>query len=185
MGAKIEFVYLSDRNNKDILTAVLDSLSLIGWKYNHLGEGEYTYWVDGPIWMFGDSKTFYAKENKEYDTIIHDLASHFSPSITLGADWFGKTVEARLSIIENHNEWKEVKFSVDRYDALDSYDVNQKNEIIVSLCNIFTDIVSSLMPYYGFGATEVDGIVESPEDLVVEEDHLGDMNYFAVGFAEI
>ncbi|XER11094.1 hypothetical protein SATMO3_12640 [Sporomusa aerivorans] len=30
MVAKIEFVYLSDRNNKDILTAVLDSLSLIG-----------------------------------------------------------------------------------------------------------------------------------------------------------
>ncbi|WP_371379034.1 hypothetical protein [Sporomusa aerivorans] len=144
-----------------------------------MGEGEYTYWVDGPIWMFGDSRTFYAKENKEYESIINDLASHFSPSITLGADWFGKTVEARLSIIENHNEWKEVKFSVDRYDVLDSYDTNQRDEIILCLCNIFTNIVSGLMPYYGCGAAEVYGVVESPEVLVVEENNLGDMNYFS------
>lgn len=97
----------------------------------------------------------------------------------IGTYWFGKTVEARLSIIENHNEWKEVKFSIDRYDILDSYDTNQRDEIILCLCSIFTNIVSSLIPYYGFGATEVAGVVESPGDLVVEEDHLGDVNYFS------
>lgn len=179
MGAKIQFVFLSNRNNRDILRAVLDSLYKIGWTFNHSNEGEYTYWIDGPVWMFGDSKTLYAKENKEYESIINDLASHFSPSITLGADWFRKTVEARLSIIEKHNEWKEVMFSVDRYDVLDSYGTKQRDKIILLLCNIFTNIVSSLIPYYGFGATEVAGVVESAEDLVVEEDHLGDMNYFS------
>jgi len=179
MGAKIEFVYLSNRSNRDILTSVLGSLSPIGWTFNHSNEGEYTYWSDGPIWMLGDSKTFKIRENNAYASIIDDLASHFSPSITLGSDWFGKTVRARLSVIENRNEWKEVKFSVDRYDILDSYDTNQKDEIILCLCSIFTNIVSSLVPYYGVGATEVGGVVESPGDLVVEEDHLGDVNYFS------
>ncbi len=178
MGDKIEFVYLSNRSNRDTLTAVLGSLSQIGWTFNHSNEGEYTYWIDGPIWMFGDSKTFNIRENNAYASIINDLASHFSPSITLGADWFGKTVRARLSVIENHNEWKEVKFSVDRYDVLDSFDANQREEIISCLCNVFTNIVSSLMPYYGVAATETVGVVESPKALKVAKNILGDINYF-------
>lgn len=178
MADKLEFVYLSNRSNRDILTTVLGSLNEIGWSFNHSNEDEYTYWIDGPIWVFGDSKTFKIRKDKTYENIIDDLARHFSPSITLGANWFGKDVRARLSVIETHNEWKEVKFSVDRYDVLDSYDANQRGKIISCLCNLFSNIVLSLMPYYGVVATEIMGVVESPEALIVEAEMLGDINYF-------
>lgn len=185
MGAKIEFCYLSDNSNKSILLNVIKVLYDIGWTYNKHVKGEYTYWIDAPIWNFGDSKTYIEPDfsdelNFEYiEKIIEETSDYYSPSIKIGTIWEEKIIAATVSIFENDANWKEVKFSIDRYKTLDSVDFSSKGIIENKLKQLFLGIGLGLKPYYGIGATEVYGLVSSPDMLIPNYCTLGDLNYFS------
>lgn len=185
MGAKLNFCLLTDNNSKDILTKTISILFELGWRYNQFVHGEYSYWIDAPIWCMGESKTLkeehlcLANQGTKFEDIIDELSQHYSPAITLGIEWFGKNSMAMLSICENEGEWKEVKFSFDRYDALDSLDMLLKDEAKIRLTEVFSKIMLEIEPYYGIGATEIMELVESPEKLKIDKETLGDLNYFS------
>ena len=184
MGAKFEICYLSDKNNRDILVNTLCALFDVGIKYNEYIHGEYSYWIDCPIWKFGESATVIEQKRKafkeigEIDSIINVLSSHFSPTITLGAYWFGKAITLILSTCESEEKWNEVKISVDRYEVFDSLKSIEKEKAIVNLREIFNRTALNLKPYYGIAATEMMGLASSAENLQIDNHYLGDFNYF-------
>lgn len=184
MGAKIEICFLADKNSRDILVNMLNALFDVGINYNEYIRGEYSYWIDGPIWKFGKSITVTEKssngfkELREIDTIINILSSNFSPTITLGANWFDKDVTFILSIYESGKRWREVKISVDRYEVFDSLNSAEREKAIIKLRELFYKSALSLKPYYGIAATEIMGLAASPEELQIDNHSLGDFNYF-------
>lgn len=183
MGAKIEFCFLSDNSNKSILLDIMRVLYNMGWTYNKHVKGEYTYWIDAPIWNFGDSETyietdFSTKFNYEsIEKMIVEISNYYSQSIIIGSSWEGKIIAATISIFENNTNWKEVKFSIDRDNILDSMDFSKKGIIAEKLKKVFLEIGLSINPYYGIGATEISGLVSSPDMLITDYSMLGDLNY--------
>lgn len=184
MGAKIEICFLTDKNNRDILVDILNVLFDVGINYNGYVRGEYSYWIDGPIWKFGESITVTEENRNEFkglreiNTIINVLSSNFSPTITLGANWFDKAITFILSIYESEKDWREVKISVDRYEVFDSLNSIEREKAITKLREIFYKLALSLKPHYGITATEIIGLVASPEELQIDNHSLGDFNYF-------
>lgn len=152
--------------------------------YNEYIQGEYSYWIDGPIWKFGESNTEKEQSSdvykalEEIDSIVNVLSSNFSPTITFGARWFEKPIALILSICEGGDRWKEVKISVDRYEVFDSLNSKEQEKAVVNLRELFYKIALSLKPYYGIAATEIMGLVTSPEQLQIDNYLLGDFNYF-------
>ncbi len=134
--------------------------------------------------MFGNSRTFKNIEKKEIEQVIETYGKGFSPTIILHSNRFANSMSARVSVIENQSEWKEVSFSVDRYEVLDAANAAIQTEIVVELCSIFTDMVESIKPYYGIGATEIEGLVERPEKLAIGGNMLGDIAYFSAKAAK-
>ncbi|WP_411681645.1 hypothetical protein [Clostridium thailandense] len=185
MGAKIEFCYLSDNSNKSILMDAMKVLYDIGWTYNKHVKGGYTYWIDGPIWNFGDSKTYIETDcsiemNFQYiEKAIEQISQYYSQAIVIGTSWEGIIIEAIISIFENETNWKEVKFSIDRYNTLDLMNFSQKPIILEKLKKVFLELGLRIKPYYGIGATEVSGLVSSPDMLINDYCALGDLNYFS------
>lgn len=184
MGAKIEICFLTNKNNRDVLIDILNELFNVGINYNGYVHGEYSYWIDGPIWKFGESITVTEeklnkiKELREINTIINVLSSGFSPTITLGAKWFDKTITFILSIYESEKDWREVKISVDRYEVFDSLDIMRRKKSINKLREIFYKVALSIKPHYGVAATEIMGLVASSDELLIDNNSLGDFNYF-------
>jgi hypothetical protein len=185
MGAKIEFCYLSNDNIKSILVNLISVMFQSGVRYNENIEGEYTYWIDSPIWNFGDSNTVSEKSGNSFKTlndmndIINLLSSNYSPTLTFGTKLFERDIALILSICEGEGRWKEVKISLDRYEAYDSLNEIKKKKILIFLNELFYKIASSLKPYYGICATEIMGLATSPERVFIEKDTLGDFNYFS------
>lgn len=184
MGAKIEIYFLTNKNNSDVLVDILHELFNVGINYNGYVRGEYSYWIDGPIWEFGESITVTEeklnefKELREINSIINVLSIGFSPTITLGAKWFDKTITFILSIYESEKDWREVKISVDRYEVFDSVDIMRRENTINKLSEIFYKVALSIKPHYGVAATEIMGLVASPDELLIDNNSLGDFNYF-------
>lgn len=184
MGAKIEVCFLTNKNSKDIMVNILNELFNVGINYNGYVRGEYSYWIDGPIWEFGESITVTEeklnvfKEHRDINTIINELSSGFSPTITLGAKWFDKSITFILSIYESEKDWREVKISVDRYEVFDSLTLIEREKAVGKLREIFYKVALSIKPHYGIAATEIMGLEASPDDLLIDNNSLGDFNYF-------
>ncbi len=184
MGAKIEICYLSDKSNESIIVDTLSALFKLNINYNGFIQGEYSYWIDGPIWKFGESRVIKEQSSGtfkrfiELSNIVNILSSNFSPTITLGACWYKKPLALHLSIYENERDWKEVKISIDRYEAIDSHKIDGQKINIENIQTLFYEIAVKLKPYYGVAATEIMGLVDSPEKLQLDNYAFGDLNYF-------
>lgn len=185
MSEKIEFCYLVEGNNTVLITKIINILRDNGWRYNKYVLGEYTYWVDSPMWNFGNSITIKEKEiwkddnTNKIEKIVNDISNYYSPSIILGSRWFDKDVEATVSIIENDKIWKEVMFSVDRFEIIDSLSLYDKKDAIIMLCNLFSMIAIQIKPFYGVAATEIMGVVQGSKEFRFDKETLGDTNYFS------
>lgn len=178
MGAKVELVFLSQMDNRDIFINVMKGLQKITC-FQGYSVKTYTFWNDGPIWMFGESQNFDVIEKKGVQCVLDEYGDGFSPTMTMDIPWFGKSISVHFSVIENQNEWKEVKFSVDKYEAIDTFSETKKIDVKKCLCEIFKNISLSIDSFYGLGATEIEGLIENPQNLKVDEKFLGDMNYFS------
>ena len=53
MGAKIEFRFLVNGKIEEVLMKAYGALLQCNWRYNGCVLGEYSYWLDGPIWLLG------------------------------------------------------------------------------------------------------------------------------------
>ncbi len=185
MGAKIEICYLSYDNIKEILSNLINVLFQSGVSYNENIQGEYTYWIDSPIWNFGDSNTISEKCGNIYKTlddmndIINLLSNNYSPTLKFGIKLFEREIALVVSVCEGEGNWKEVKISIDRYEAYDSLSEINKEKIVIYLIKLFNKLALYLKPYYGICATELMGLAPSPEKLCIEKDTLGDLNYFS------
>lgn len=185
MGAKIEFAFLINCNNKEVLHNIIFGLFQNEITYNKGVQGKYTYWIDGPIWQLGDSRTILENKETEYDTIfdmkdiICLLSKYFSPSITFGIVVGMKEIPLTLSIFENEGSWKEAVLSLDRYDAYDSQNIETRKNTIGRFQDIFNSVVLNMSPYYGVCATEISGLPASAERLCINEESMGDLTYLS------
>lgn len=185
MGAKIIFSFLSDSNKVEILNSSYSALENSGWEYNKYNLGEYTYWIDAPIWNFGNSVTKkestlnYTNTKQSVNEIIELLSQYYTPTINIGIKIYDLIVEGILSVFEGEKQWKNVNFSVDREKLIDTIDKNIREESIKILRRTFSELCIKLKPYYGIGATEYTGVENSPNK-IPRRILLGDLNYFSL-----
>jgi len=185
MGAKIEFAFLVEGDMYKVLYNLITGLFQSGIKYNKGVQGKYSYWIDGPIWNYGDSRTILEDKETEYDSlfamkdIMSLLSKYFSPSITFGIMVGLKEFPLALSVFENEGSWKEAVISLDRYEAYDSHNIETRNDMIGRFQDIFKSVALNVSPYYGVCATEIKGLPASPEQLCVNEESMGDLTYLS------
>lgn len=183
MGAKIEFYFLSEANTSDILEYATRTLLEKGWSYNVVIKGQYTYWLDGPIYEFGDSKTVIEQsslgDSSALSDVVFEVSKHYSPSIYFGIQWFSRSISAALSVIEAADNWKWLLFTFDRFESLDALPVALKEDAKEQIFNLFTELAQSIKPFYGIGGTELYVPANRPEELSLQQTIGGDFYYIS------
>jgi len=185
MGAKFEFSFLVNESNYNILAQTIHALFACGATYNKEVQGKYTYWMDGPIWNYGDSRTISEENDKTYSNptdmkeIIWVLSKHYSPNIIFGLRIKDRVVPLGVDLFEGEGSWRELGLFLDRQDAYDDYDNQSQREISEIFIKLFKSIVLETRPYYGIWATEIMGLPASPELLNVKEILGGDLTYLS------
>jgi len=184
MGAKYEMLFLSDMDNKSILTTISNVISKFGWYYNRHGFGKYSYWSDSPIWKFESSKEVTECEMDKNDNInkltdiIELISPFYSQSIVFHRSVNNRVMQAIASIVESPNLiWKEVGISWELHDLFATYE--NIDTISREVKEIFINLSTNLKPFYGKAAVEMKGLIDEPKQLEIEESTLGDFNYFS------
>lgn len=186
MGEKYELRFLSDKSNKNIIFIILETMNIFGWNYNINDYGTYSYWTDGPIWEFGESVEIIENEKNQYSNntrnneIINTISNFYSPSITLNKIINNKCSTAIVSIVESTVDikWKDVLVAFEKNDLVEGYKEIKRLEISKEIRELFISLSKKIKPYYAVSASEIGGLVETPELLVLSEEILGDFNYF-------
>lgn len=182
MGAKIEFYFLVSGENRAILEACSEVLRNQEWTYNHHVRGEYTFWLDGPIWMLGESRTIREDErtagSDNLNLVLNELVDGFSPSVVLGSKWFGEPLSAVLGIVEGESIWKQLSFSVDWYKAFGRLNTKIKAAAAERLKTLFAELARRTQVFYGLGGIELMGIADEPES-IDESNLLTDIMFFS------
>ena len=192
MGAKYELIFLTNKSNLVILSTIIAVINEHGWFYNVFDNGKYSYWKDEPIWRFGESvevtEPVREEENNssQCKSIIEKISHYFSPLITAEKTIHERTVPAIISIYESQIDLslKEAAVSFDYGIMFQQCTEIQEHEISKQIKNIFTATAKELQPVYAVASLEMAGLVESPELLTVNEEMLGDFNYFSSGCKE-
>ena len=188
MSSKIEFCYLSDRPNQEILFSAISTLLNYNVTYNEYIPGEYSYRLHGPGGQLGESNTVTEKGSEicktaeELAPILNLLAIKFSPTLTMGTGWHKNHHKWVISICESGNIWKKVKISIDGYEFFRSLNSFQRGRIADTLLEIFYKIAQNIEPYYGFAALDLNSIPVAPERLQIDAGSIGDFSYFSKDF---
>lgn len=179
MAEKYEMAILSDLDSKTVLTNSIDILYKYGWRYNVFSIGKYSYWINGPIWEFGESterieSSIQDRESGEISKILKEISGHFSPLIHLAKVIDRSVAKAIVFINESSIDlsWKQLTI------AFDSYSKAKNESIHNELIRIFMLLCKQNRPLCGMASWEMMGMVEAPDLLRVDEEKLGDMNYF-------
>lgn len=181
MAAKLELLYLLNINKVDILSMACRVMEKHGIVYNFYEPGEYTWWIDGPIWEFGKSYTYIepkmGNKNNLYH-IIQKCEQMYSPNIKLNACLSGKIVTFHVSIIEKETRWIElaIYFDIENFYDLNTLAMYLKENLFVK--TLFYDIAQQLQPCYAVCGIEMLGLVDSPEKVIISEKNLGIYNYY-------
>jgi len=184
MGEKYQLLFLSSLDNRNILVNASNVLSKFGWYYNRFSLGKHSFWSDGPVWNFGNSKEVTEQETEKSENmyklmeIIEYISQFYSQSITYHKPVSGRVTQAIFSIVESANlQWKEIRISFELNDLL----IPNGNRDIISkeIKEIFIDLSTCLRPFYGKSAIETKGLVDEPKQLIILESDLGDFNYFS------
>jgi len=183
MGEKYQLMLLSNIDNMSILTIVSDVLMKYGWHYNKYSLGRHSYWSEGPIWEFGNSKEITESETdrnvnvNRLINIIKDISPFYSQSIVFHKYINERTSQAISAIVESPNLlWKEVCISFELDDLLPN---NNSTCISKEIKEMFIDLSTFLKPYYGKTGIEMKGLVDEPRQLRLDESNFGDFNYFS------
>lgn len=184
MGEKYILSFMSNMGNNRILNNISNIMYNDGWTYNEKKQGKYSYWIDGPIWNFGDSKEIVESKIVEGKTvnnlnqIIVDISKYFSQSICLNKDYGNEVITATISIIESSADiyWKEISITFELNDLINP--LIDLQMIIKEIKNIFIAISYKIKPFYAITGIEIKGLVDTPNQLIISKETLGDFNYF-------
>lgn len=182
MGAKIEFYFLVKGDTEAILETCSKVLRKQEWTYNHHVQGEYTVWLDGPIWMLGKSRTIREDERAigsgTLNPVLTKLTDGFSPSVVLGTAWFEEPLPAVLGIAEGEGAWKQLTFSVDWHEAFGRLTTKEKRTASEKFKTLFAELARRTQAYYGLGGIELVGIEAEPK-LIDESSLVADFIFFS------
>lgn len=181
MSAKLELLYLLNMNKVDILSMACRVMENHGIVYNYYEPGEYTWWLDGPIWEFGKSYTYIEPTIGNKDKLYHIIQKCeqvYSPNIKLNSYLFEKIVTIHVSIIEKETQWIElaIYFDIENLHNLNSISRYSKENLFVK--RLFYDIAQQLQPCYAVCGIEMLGLVDSPDKVIIAEKNLGIYNYY-------
>ncbi|MDL2301948.1 hypothetical protein LJC58_06300 [Lachnospiraceae bacterium OttesenSCG-928-D06] len=178
MAEKFELSFLTDKSNEDILLIVTSILQDYDWSFNVKENGKYSYWVDGPIWKFGESIEIVESKRDEKNNIqkikkiLHVISKYYSQNIVYQKYIRNKLTYVIVSIVESstNERWKELSVAFELAD-LEGYNERLKD--------IFVCICKCLLPFYAIAAIEMKGVVDNPSDLSLNEKNFGILNYFS------
>ena len=157
MGLKINFYYLFSQKKSLI---EIDSIFRINnILFNKYGDGEYSYWIDGPIWKYGDAKNkkYCKKEDRVCSQdLIHSAINYYSPILKYDVASHGKSYPVILSAIEQEcDDSIEIGVSIDE-DFLTDQMVDREQRTLF-LKSLFLSIAKLQDCYWGIAGLELAG----------------------------
>lgn len=158
MSLKIDFYFLF--NSKKALVPIDAVLHDKNITFNEDCNGEYSYWLNGPIWTFGESKSVVLSvENNSVSScqILRDILKYYSPMIKYGLFSNGHVFPVQLSAIEQENtEYVEIGISLD-YGYLCEKNPSERAAACLYLTDLFHRIILIDGCYWGIAGIEIAG----------------------------
>lgn len=183
MSMYIDFCFLCDRKQNDLLLSACDILQMNGWSFNTTSPGEYLYYKDASMRNLVSYKVERCGE-KCLNEIISDISQYYLPTLYMQRNMGEYKNLSVISVSEfDNSQLKEVEVSFEN-GIIYNFDDNARKENKILLENIFYKLIKELYPVYAVSGTEIDGVKIDPEDIISASQRGADLSFFSKPIVE-